>query len=214
MDSLTAAVIANEDDADFGVPSSRATRSKSYDTKMSYLFADPQAATAKKKKPARDSQGSSLATTVLLSDDDDGDELKDEEVEELKSDDPLPLNQRRERANKRPRITDDDDDEHDGIDVKQQREDSLVVSVTYDRQGRAIKWVEGEGVYKVERIVDHTDSANGGERRYFVKWQGFPYSDNTWEPRSNFVDTTEVDAYDILHPVEGNNNRKRRRRVY
>jgi hypothetical protein len=35
--------------------------------------------------------------------------------------------------------------------------------------------------YEVEKILDHRVNARGN-RRFLVKWKGYPYSEKTWEP--------------------------------
>lgn len=52
--------------------------------------------------------------------------------------------------------------------------------------------VEGEQEWLVERIVD--EKGRGLRRKFLVKWEGYPDSENTWEPLGN-VDATE--AYDV-----------------
>ena len=37
--------------------------------------------------------------------------------------------------------------------------------------------------YKVEAILDQQEV--DGQPRYLIKWRGYPYSNNTWEPENN-----------------------------
>jgi hypothetical protein len=50
-------------------------------------------------------------------------------------------------------------------------------------------------VYVVERILDDREDEKGN-KQYFVKWKGYPSSQNTWEPITNFTDIAMVDAYE------------------
>ena len=45
---------------------------------------------------------------------------------------------------------------------------------------------ESEDIYDVERIEDV--QVIQGEEHYLVKWEGYPSSQNTWEPLSSFGD--------------------------
>lgn len=45
--------------------------------------------------------------------------------------------------------------------------------------------IEGEEQYEVEEIVNHKRVGRGKQWQYFVKWKGYPDSDNTWEPLIN-----------------------------
>jgi hypothetical protein len=40
-------------------------------------------------------------------------------------------------------------------------------------------------VYAVEKIYRHR--TRGGVHEYYVKWVGYPASQNSWEPEENFV---------------------------
>ena len=40
-----------------------------------------------------------------------------------------------------------------------------------------------EDVYEIEAIVN--DRMHSGKKQYFIKWVGYPESDNTWEDASN-----------------------------
>ena len=47
--------------------------------------------------------------------------------------------------------------------------------------------------YEVEHIVNHRKKPNGDYELY-IKWVGFPHSDNTWEP----LNTLYVDIKNIV----------------
>jgi hypothetical protein len=54
----------------------------------------------------------------------------------------------------------------------------------------------GDNYWAVETIVDHKDIPVGRgkhRREYFVKWQGFPASDNSWEPEANLCESAPVE---------------------
>jgi hypothetical protein len=42
-----------------------------------------------------------------------------------------------------------------------------------------------DDIYTVEKIVNHRGV--GAQQRFLIKWQGFPTSENTWEPPSNLL---------------------------
>src|SRR5262249_11356356 len=44
--------------------------------------------------------------------------------------------------------------------------------------------------YEVNRIVDHKDNRRG--RQYFVHWEGYPSSEDSWEPEHNLRDAPEA----------------------
>ena len=56
--------------------------------------------------------------------------------------------------------------------------------------------VEGEEVYEVKTILNHRKRGQGYQ--YFVKWQGYPISDASWEPKHVFSDDGDMLTQYIL----------------
>ncbi|GAA5975957.1 hypothetical protein JCM21900_003910 [Sporobolomyces salmonicolor] len=54
--------------------------------------------------------------------------------------------------------------------------------------------VDGEKEFVVEAIVD--EKGKGARRRFLVKWEGYPDSDNTWEPLANVEDTAAMEIWE------------------
>ncbi|KAJ6436920.1 cystathionine beta-lyase/cystathionine gamma-synthase [Purpureocillium lavendulum] len=51
-----------------------------------------------------------------------------------------------------------------------------------------------ESTYEVERVLDHRGPKS--RRRYLVKWKGHGEEENSWVPRSDFVDAAFLANYD------------------
>jgi hypothetical protein len=69
--------------------------------------------------------------------------------------------------------------------------------------------LDGEDYWTVESIVDHKEvpiGRNRYRREYFVKWQGYPATDNSWEPEESLKASAPVEqaleAYETGLPVE------------
>ena len=45
--------------------------------------------------------------------------------------------------------------------------------------------IDGHEEYEVEKILAHRQYGRNQQMQYLVKWQGYPDSDNTWEPKEN-----------------------------
>ena len=50
--------------------------------------------------------------------------------------------------------------------------------------------IEGEEVYKVERILKHRKRGRGYQ--YYVAWKGYPISEASWEPEQVFSDDRDL----------------------
>ena len=58
-----------------------------------------------------------------------------------------------------------------------------------------LSYLEFPEAYEVETVIRHKGKRGTKARLYFVKWQGFPASSNSWEPRKNLQDTEPFRAY-------------------
>lgn len=109
------------------------------------------------------------------------------------------------------------------VGKKSSKEDINVQSVDSDETGD-----EGEEDYVVERVVDkktHKGKVCGRtcpwflkqkknmkmilfffQTQYFIKWEGYPDSENTWEPVEN------LDCDELLEQFEKNLQKKKERR--
>ena len=56
----------------------------------------------------------------------------------------------------------------------------------------------GDEGFLVENIVGHRKSRKGIE--FLVKWQGYPSSENTWEPRENLLKPARHLIFEVFDP--------------
>jgi len=68
-------------------------------------------------------------------------------------------------------------------------------------RGRGDSDEEEEEEYSVEKILDKR--VKGGKTEYLIKWEGYPDSENTWEPEDN------LDCPDIISAFEAKNKAKK-----
>ena len=59
--------------------------------------------------------------------------------------------------------------------------------------------VDGHTEWVVERILDRR--LQQGKVQYLVKWDGYPDSENTWEPAEHLEAAQQLDAYKVANPA-------------
>ena len=53
--------------------------------------------------------------------------------------------------------------------------------------------IDNESVFRVENIL--ATRLRGGKRQYLVNWEGYPSTENTWEPEDNILDSQLIDNF-------------------
>src|SRR5258707_14747523 len=62
--------------------------------------------------------------------------------------------------------------------------------------------VKGAEEYEVEHLVNHRRHGRSRTLQYFVKWKGYPESDNTWEPAQNIHAPDLLKRYHQRYPLQ------------
>lgn len=86
-------------------------------------------------------------------------------------------------------VIDEDEmgEEVDGVDEGVEEEEGQEVTGEMVVQGE-------EGLYQVERIL--AKRLQAGNVEYLIKWDGFPDSDNTWEPREHLDCPSMIEEFE------------------
>src|SRR5258708_4009308 len=62
--------------------------------------------------------------------------------------------------------------------------------------------IQGAEEYKVEHLINHRRHGKSRTLQYFVKWKGYPVSDNTWEPLHNIHAPDLLKRYHQRYPLQ------------
>ena len=62
--------------------------------------------------------------------------------------------------------------------------------------------IGGEEEYEVEHILNHRRHRRSQRLQYFIKWKGYPESDNTWEPADQIHAPNLLKAYHRSNPIQ------------
>jgi hypothetical protein len=68
--------------------------------------------------------------------------------------------------------------------------------------------IDGEEEYEVERIINHRRHGRSRVLQYFVKWKGYPESDNTWEPADQVHAPELLKGYHRKNPLNSIKGRR------
>merc|ERR1712228_111644 len=89
-----------------------------------------------------------------------------------------------------------------GTPIKRRRKKNNLPSVKMPSSNSdAGSDAEPEEEYTVEKILDKR--IRGGKTEYLIKWEGYPDSENTWEPEDN------LDCPDLISAFEEKSKQKK-----
>jgi len=73
---------------------------------------------------------------------------------------------------------------------KSKKKSSIVEKIDYNDPRRApvMHSATGEPFYEVKRLIDRRRNSSNTGYEFFVKWEGYAESENTWEPADNLRD--------------------------
>src|SRR5258707_4105453 len=73
--------------------------------------------------------------------------------------------------------------------------------------------IQGTKEYEVDHVVNDRRHGKSRMLQYFVKWKGYPESDNTWEPAQNIHAPELLKKYHQRYPLEDKKEKKPRRKA-
>ena len=56
--------------------------------------------------------------------------------------------------------------------------------------------IDNETIFRAEKLID--TRVRKGRREYLIKWEGFPPSENTWEPEDNIYDPSLIEGFHAM----------------
>src|SRR5712692_11085613 len=68
--------------------------------------------------------------------------------------------------------------------------------------------IQGTEEYEVEHLINHRRHGKSQTLQYFVKWKGYPESDNTWEPAQNIHAPDLLKRYHQRYPLQDKKGKK------
>ncbi len=74
--------------------------------------------------------------------------------------------------------------------------------------------IRGTEEYEVEHLVNHRRHRKSRTLQYFVKWKGYPESDNTWEPVQNIHAPDLLKKYHQCYPLKDKKEKKSTRKAF
>src|SRR5229473_889303 len=73
--------------------------------------------------------------------------------------------------------------------------------------------IQGTEEYEVEHLINHRCHGKSQTLQYFVKWKGYPESNNTWEPAQNIHAPDLLKKYHQRYPLQDKKGEKPRRKA-
>src|SRR5713226_2510059 len=73
--------------------------------------------------------------------------------------------------------------------------------------------IQGAEEYEVEHLVNHRRHGRSRALQYFVKWKGYPESDNTWESARDIHAPDLLKKYHQRYPLEDKKGAQRKKKV-
>src|SRR5713226_4094493 len=73
--------------------------------------------------------------------------------------------------------------------------------------------IQGAEEYEVEHLVNHRRHGRSRALQYFVKWKGYPESDNTWEPARDIHAPDLLKSYHQRYPLEDKKGAQKKKKA-
>src|SRR5713226_1935746 len=73
--------------------------------------------------------------------------------------------------------------------------------------------IQGTEEYEVEHLINHRCHGKPQTLQYFVKWKGYPESNNTWEPAQNIHAPDLLKKYHQCYPLQDKKGKKPRKKA-
>ncbi len=74
--------------------------------------------------------------------------------------------------------------------------------------------IQGTEEYEVKHLINHRCHGKSRMLQYFVKWKGYPESNNTWEPVQNIHAPDLLEKYHRHYPLQDKKEGRARRKAF